>query len=175
MNRDNSEGVCSLTLPLRFTLQYSADDHWEGQKLFRRTRGKGWQKFGWLVTVVGFALTLLAWSRGWSIWIFCLAVTVLIVLEPVLLSRWVFNNQFRRQLHLHAPLDVTIDAECISSHNSFSTGSSRWEMLGPWVEDANTVLVLVKGSSIFYMFPKRQLSRDQIEDLRRLLQTHIRP
>jgi hypothetical protein len=129
---------------------------------------------GWLIPAAGFALTLFAWSQGWRIWIFIFALSVFLIFEPTLLRRRMLHKQFRNQPHLHAPLDVTINAEGISSQSSFNTGSSRWEMLGPWAEDEKTVLILVKGANIFYTFPKRQLSREQIGNLRELLKNHIK-
>ena len=48
-----------------------------------------------------------------------------------------------------------------------------WRVWGSFVEDAKSFVLVQRRSSIFMPIPKRELTPDQINELRALFETHL--
>lgn len=86
-----------------------------------------------------------------------------------LLSPWLMNQanrkMFRRNPIFQGQRSVTVDETGLIFTSPTASVKIKWDSIQNTVED-NTTFVLYQGGVVFHILPKRQLSQEQISELR---------
>jgi hypothetical protein len=88
-------------------------------------------------------------------------------------TRLLYKRKFRKMTQLHGR--YILDPDETSFRYVAPSGETKmeWKVWGSFAEDANSFVLVQRGSSMFMPIPKRELSPEQIAELRILFQTHV--
>jgi|SRR6516162_2160709 hypothetical protein len=89
------------------------------------------------------------------------------------LPYWSGYRQFRKQPRVHTPRTIIWDEAGVRWEWEGGSRASTWKDFLQWTESAKHFLLY--GSPVsFEMVPKRAMTSDQEQELRRLLDSHVR-
>ncbi|HET9284776.1 MAG TPA: YcxB family protein [Candidatus Angelobacter sp.] len=96
---------------------------------------------------------------------------LLFLFSPWLFT-WAQRMLFRRTQTLHGRRTLTVDEAGLTFTSSASSSQLEWGSFQKFVED-DTVFDLYLSSSVFHIVPKRELSPEQITELREAFTRNI--
>jgi hypothetical protein len=96
----------------------------------------------------------------------------LVFLASPLLVNQIKRKYFRKSSIFRGPRSLTVDETGLTFSAPALTVQMKWDSVQSFVED-DTAFVLYQSGLIFHLMPKRQLSQQQISDLREAFTQHI--
>jgi hypothetical protein len=96
----------------------------------------------------------------------------LLFLSLPLLMRRAQKKIYRKTANLHGKRTVTVEGTGLNFNGPGFSSHVEWAFFPRFVEDENTFL-LYQSNQIFNIIPKRQLSQNQISELREAFTQHI--
>ena len=159
--------------------EMSEQDFMDAQKLARRHSSN--RTFKWIFRIVPFWGLFLALAVVWNIVQSGLAwnngmvsplVLGLIFLASPLLMNQVNRRIFRKNPIFRVQRSLVVDAVGLTFNAPTVSVQLKWDAIQNFVED-NSSFVLYQSGVIFHVIPKRQLSSEQIAELREAFTRHI--
>jgi len=89
-----------------------------------------------------------------------------------LLYKQITKTIFRKNAIFRGPRSLTVDEAGLNFTNPTSSVQVKWDSFQNFVED-DTAFALYQSGLIFHTVPKRQLSQEQIAELRETFTSHV--
>ena len=131
----------------------------------------------WLIRLVGLVFTVFG-AMGFSqpgnkgINLFIILYGLFLCFFSVF-TRIQYKRKFHKMTQLHGRYILEPDEIFFRYVAPAGETKMDWRVWGSFVEDAKSFVLVQRGSSIFMPIPKRELTPDQINELRALFETHI--
>jgi len=164
---------------MHIDFEMSEQDFMDAQKLARRHSSNGtlrwifrivpfWGLFLVLAVVWNIVQSGLAWNNG----MVAPLVLGLIFLASPLLMNQVNRRIFRKNSIFRGQRTLTVDETGLTLNTPTISIQLKWNSIQSFVED-DTSFVLYQSGLIFHIMPKRQLSPEQISELREAFTRNI--
>jgi hypothetical protein len=121
-----------------------------------------------LITFGAFVGTALGFRQGAATVSVVMLLTLLWLIYAFVVFPWWVNRDFRRHPNFPREQFLRIDGEALHKKSEIGNSETRWPAYTNWRETQN-LFVLYLGHRLFEVIPKRALSKDQLQELRRLL------
>jgi hypothetical protein len=82
------------------------------------------------------------------------------------------NSPWKLDPHFFDPRYIDIDNEWIMMTETLTRTQWKWDAFNAWIETTNLFLVPLKITNRYLILPKRAMTIEQQEEIRRLLSTH---
>lgn len=160
--------------------EISEQDFLDGQRLAIKSSSRRLVRWN-RVVIPGFGLVLLAFlasvivRQGFSIQLAPgMAIVSFFLLIP-LLNKRTQKKLYARSNGLHGRLTLDVDEDGMQFGGPINSAKVAWAYFGKYFEDERVFVLYARNRVIFHIIPKRELSPEQVVELREYLQGNIAP
>jgi len=131
----------------------------------------------WLIRLVGLLFTvagvLLLSQQGNKTINLVLLLYGIFLCSFSIFTRIQYKRKFHKMTQLHGRYVLEPDEHFFRYIAPAGETKMDWRVWGSFAEDTRSFVLVQRGSSIFMPIPKRELTSDQITELRTLFETHL--
>jgi YcxB-like protein len=111
-------------------------------------------------------------SADWGKVGFGLSIPILLLLMP-LLTRAGLRKQYRNSPAMQETRTIQADFSGFHLRSQSNSSDIAWSTFIAFAEDEHSFLLIQQGNLIFVPIPKRQLSEEQVEEVRSVFETYL--
>jgi hypothetical protein len=159
-----------------FAFNYTAEDYWGAQKLFIRTTQLTNAKLI-LLFVANLVFAAIAYQFAcqdhWFLSLLAIGGIGVNLWVPIAMKSH-FRKEFLHTKRNQLPIEIRLSEESFHSKYQDAEAEVNWEMFGAWMEDSSMLMIVPRDSRLFFMFPKRLLTKEEIEAIKDLFAKHVK-